>query len=177
MKLGVTCETYQGELMDLADRWEIRPGTATALEHIGRCATCAKELEGAALTIVGLRRLYDEVSRLEPEGDSWDRLRSRVTRRRTATYGIGSPILGALVAWSLVAAVGLQFVAFDGGLDRGRGPSAITTRDAFEPTVRMASEDGGATASSTVRPWIRDGDVTVGRADVVAAHARRLSNA
>ena len=84
MKLGVTCETYQGELMDLADRWEIRPGTATALEHIGRCATCAKELEGAALTIVGLRRLYDEVSRLEPEGDSWDRLRSRVTRRRTA---------------------------------------------------------------------------------------------
>ena len=175
-KVGTSCEAYRDELMDLVDRWEIRAGTARALEHIGRCATCARELEGAALTIVGLRRLYDEVSRLEPADDTWDRVRSRVTRRRTANYGLGSPILGAVVAWSLVAAFGLQFVTFDVGLDRGRGPSAITTRDAFEPTVRMTSADDGQTAS-TITPRIRDGDVTANRADVVAGHARRVSNA
>jgi hypothetical protein len=172
----LTCATYRDELMDLVDRWEIRPGTARALEHVGRCGTCAGELQGAALTIVGLRRLYDEVSRLEPAADTWDRVRSRVTRRRTATYGLGSPILGIVVAWSLVAAVGFQFLTFDVGLDRGHSPSAITARDAFEPTVRLVSLDGG-TASSTVKPMIRDGDVTGSRAEVIAAHARRVSNA
>jgi hypothetical protein len=170
------CERNRDVLLDFADRREIRPGTAAALDHLGRCRACARELEVTALAIVGLRRLYDEVSRVEPAGDSWDRLRSRVTRPSRGAYGFASPILGAAVAWSLVAAIGLQ-VAVLPSLGADRAPLAVTVRDAFEPTVRILSYGLGPTAYSSVKPRILDGDTRGSRSAVADAHARHLSSA
>ena len=176
MRGGRRCEQHRGALLDFVDSREIRPTTAAALEHLGHCPDCVAELEVTTLAIVGLRRLYQEVKAIEPPGDAWERLRTRVTRPTTPTYGVRSPILGVVMAWALVAAVGVHAVVLPGVTQRDSGPVPVTIRDAFEPNVRFAST-GGVVLNATVPRLYPDGDAgatgVVGEAD----HGRRVSYA
>jgi hypothetical protein len=173
---GGRCEEHRGALIDFADTREIRPATAAALEHLGRCPDCARELEVTALAIVGLRRLYDDVRAIEPPGDAWDRLRSRVTRPATPSYGLRSPILGTVLAWVFVAAVGVQAVVLPGVAQPPSQPVPVTIRDRFEPTVRYASA-GRILPVTTVPRLYPDGDAAAIGLAALADHGRRISNA
>jgi hypothetical protein len=132
------CESHRGALLDFVDRREVRPATASALDHLGRCTDCARELEVTALAIVGLRRLYDEVAGLEPPIDAWERLRSRVTRPAVPVYSIRSPVMGMLAALAIVAAVSVP-------------GSFLERRIAAQPEASAAvSSDDPATADDRV---------------------------
>jgi hypothetical protein len=132
------CESHRGALLDFVDRREIGPATASALDHLGRCTDCARELEVTALAIVGLRRLYDEVTGLEPPTDAWERLRSRVTRPAVPVYSIRSPVMGMLAALAIVAAVSVP-------------GSFLERRIATQPEASAAlSSDDPATADDRV---------------------------
>jgi hypothetical protein len=133
---GRRCEQHRDALLDFADTREIRPATAAALEHLSRCSVCARELEITALAIVGLRRLYDDVRAIEPPGDAWDRLRTRISGTSTPHYSLRSPVMGMVVALSMVAAMGLRLVALP---TTHHTVSAIgapdPSRDRLEPMV------------------------------------------
>jgi anti-sigma factor RsiW len=173
---GRRCEQHRGALLDFADTREVRPATAAALEHLGRCPECVRELEVTALAIVGLRRLYDEVKAIEPPLDTWERLRSRVTRPATPTYGLRSPVLGVVTAWALVAAIGVQAVILPGVTQRDPGPVQLTSRDAFEPGVRYVST-GRILTTSTVPRQHPDRDGTLSALLAPTDRGRRVSNA
>jgi hypothetical protein len=121
------CETHRGTLLDFVDRREIRPATAAALDHLGRCAECARELEVTALAIVGLRRLYAEVAALEPPTDAWERLRSRVTRPAVPVYSVRSPVMGMLAALAIVVAVSVPGSILERGIQAQPEASAVVS--------------------------------------------------
>jgi predicted anti-sigma-YlaC factor YlaD len=149
------CDQHRGALLDFADTREIRPATAAALEHLGRCPACVDELEITALAIVGLRRLY-EVRAVEPPGDSWTRLRSRIDRPRVATYSLRSPLLGSLVSVVLIATIGVQSIRVEPNTEPGR-PTPFTIRDKYEPTVRMRDSSWNLERTVTVHWPFPDG--------------------
>jgi anti-sigma factor RsiW len=172
---GRRCEHHRSALLDFADTREIQPATAAALEHLGRCPECVAELEVTTLTIVGLRRLYEDVRTIEPPTDAWERLRSRVTRPGTPSYGVRSPILGVVMAWAFVAAIGVQAVVLPGVSQRNTGSAPVISRDAFEPAVRYVSSPRVIVATTLPRLY-PDGDSrTAGVA--ITDHGRRVSNA
>jgi hypothetical protein len=152
---GRRCEQHRDALLDFADSREIRPATAAALEHIGRCHDCARQLEVTALAIVGLRRLYEEVRAIEPPGDSWTRLRTRIDRPRVATYSLRSPLLGSLVSVVMIAAIGVQSIHVGSG--EFVRPTPLTIRDKYEPTVRMRDSSWNVAPNITVRWPFPDG--------------------
>jgi hypothetical protein len=125
---------------------------------------------------VGLRRLYDEVKAIEPPVEAWDRLRSRVTRPSTPSYGLRSPILGVVTAWALVAAIGVQAIVLPGVTQRDLGPVQVTSRDAFEPGVRYVSA-GRILTTSTVPRQYPDRDGAISAALATPDRGRRVSNA
>ena len=152
---GRRCEQHRGFLLDFADNREVRPETAAALDHLGRCPECSRELEVTALAIVGLRRLYEEVRAIEPPGDAWSRLRARIERPRVATYGLRSPLFGSIVSIALIAAIGVQSIHV-GETQVGR-PTPFTIRDKYEPTVRMRDSSWNLTSTIAVRWPFPDG--------------------
>jgi hypothetical protein len=132
------CEGYRDALLDFVDRREIRPATASALDHLGRCANCARDLEVTALAIVGLRRLYDEVGALEPPTDAWDRLRSRITRPSAPVYSVRSPVMGMLAALAIVIAVTAPGSILDRRFEAQPGASAVVTTGDADADDRVA---------------------------------------
>jgi hypothetical protein len=131
MTVGVSrCERYRDALLDFVDRHEIKPATAAALDHLGRCRDCARELEVTALAIVGLRRLYGEVAALEPPIDAWDRLRSRVTRPTVPVYSVRSPVMGMLAALAIVIAVSVPGSILERRIEAQPDAGAIVNSDA-----------------------------------------------
>jgi hypothetical protein len=169
MSFGRRCDQHMGALLDFVDRREIRPGTGPALDHLGRCATCARELEVTALAIVALRRLYQDVAAIEPPVDAWARLRSRIDRPSRPTYGLRSPILGSVVASALVAAIGLQAVVLPTIISPRVAPP-LTNRDAFDPTIRMIDAPGDVAPAGIIPRRTPDGDVSWERPALSARH-------
>lgn len=153
---GRRCEVHRGALIDFADSREIRPTTAPALEHLGRCPDCARELEVTALAIVGLRRLYDDVRAIEPPRDSWTRLRTRIERPQAAAYSLRSPLLGSLVSVAMIAAIGVQSIRVGSNTEFIQ-PTPFTIRDKYEPTVRMRDSSWNVAPNITVRWPFPDG--------------------
>ena len=170
---GRRCEEFQGTLLDFADTREIRPATAAALDHLGRCRDCVRDLEVTALAIVGLRRLYEDVRSIEPPTDAWERLRYRVVRPSTPSYALRSPILGAVMGWALVAAIGVQSVILP-GVGQRTAPVPPTSRDVFEPAAHYASTGGFPTTVPRLYP---DGDARTVGIIVIGDRGRRVTNA
>jgi len=103
MELRGACARHRPALLDFVDRGEIAPGTAKALGHLDRCGRCTEELESMVLTITALRRLGDDVARVEPEPDAWPRLRARLDRLNPKRWVIMSPSTGMVMSVALVA--------------------------------------------------------------------------
>jgi hypothetical protein len=103
IQFSLACARHRSALVDFVDHAEIGPATGAALAHLDRCGRCTADLEAIVQTITALRRLGDEAGRLEPEGDSWPRLRDRLTRWRPAPWKIMTPLAGSVMSLALVA--------------------------------------------------------------------------
>jgi hypothetical protein len=101
--LGGACARHRSALLDFVDRGEIAPGTAQALAHLDRCNRCTDDLESTVLTITALRRLGDDLARLEPSPDAWPQLRARIDRWRPKRWAIMSPSAGMVMSLAIVA--------------------------------------------------------------------------
>jgi hypothetical protein len=101
--LAGPCARHRAALLDFIDRGEIAPGTAKALAHLDRCRRCTDELESTVLTITALRRLGDDLARIEPSPDAWPRLRARLDSWRPARWAVMSPTAGLVMSVALVA--------------------------------------------------------------------------
>jgi hypothetical protein len=97
------CARHRSALLDFVDRGEIAPGTARALAHLDRCGRCTEELESTVLTITALRRMGDDLARVEPSPDAWPRLRVRLDRWRPKRPAIMSPAAGMVMSMAIVA--------------------------------------------------------------------------
>ncbi len=100
-----TCRRHRVALLDFVDRGDVSPSTGDALAHLDRCDRCTAELESTVLTITALRRLGDDVARLEPAPDAWPRLRVRIDRWRPRRWFVMSPTAGAVMSALLVAVI------------------------------------------------------------------------
>jgi len=78
IELRGACERHRPALIDFVDRGDIAPGTAKALAHLDRCSRCTEDLESTLLAITALRRIGDDLARVEPSADAWPRLRARL---------------------------------------------------------------------------------------------------
>jgi anti-sigma factor RsiW len=101
--LAGSCRRHRPALLDFIDRGEVAAGTRLALAHLDRCDRCTEELEATVLAITALRRLADEVAKVEPSEDAWPRLRARLDRWRPVRWAIMSPTAGAVMSVALVA--------------------------------------------------------------------------
>ncbi len=125
------CRSHRAVLLDFVDRAERTPRLDAALDHLAGCASCRRELEGAALTIAALRRLSRAVAAAEPPNDAWPRLRDRIRRRRRTAWS--APLqVGALVVSAWIVAL-------------GTGPMVIVTT-ASPPWVDPHDTTGGGSA-------------------------------
>jgi hypothetical protein len=97
------CADHRPALLDFIDRGERTSATPAALAHLERCARCERELADAALAITGLRRIRDEIVAIEPPGDAWLRLRTRI--RPPADPWRWRATLGGLATSAMLVAV------------------------------------------------------------------------
>ena len=138
MLFGSPCRRHWAALVDFADRRELGPATAAALDHVARCARCERELSDLALTAIALRRLGRSVATQEPRRDL--PLPALVAAQRPArrwTFRgslMGASQLSALLVAAIVLLVGPQaatVVPVDGvaapatttAVDRGYDPA------------------------------------------------------
>jgi hypothetical protein len=103
IELRGACERYRPALIDFVDRGDIAPGTAKALAHLDRCSRCTEDLESTLLAITALRRIGDDLARVEPSADAWPRLRARLETLRPKRWAIMTPSAGLVMSVALVA--------------------------------------------------------------------------
>jgi hypothetical protein len=104
------CGVHQAALAGLAERRAAGPEGHAALEHVERCAACAKELGELMLTVVVLRRMGAEAATAAARGpdDAWSRLRARIeqsSRRARQRAWQWRATVGGLATASLLVAV------------------------------------------------------------------------
>ena len=109
IELRGPCDRHRPALLDFVDRGEIVPGTAKALAHLDRCSRCTEELESTLLAITALRRIGDDLSRVEPAPDAWPRLRARIETLRPKRWAVMSPSAGLVMSVALVAVLVAPF--------------------------------------------------------------------
>jgi hypothetical protein len=134
MSLGPSrdCGRHREALIAFVDRRALGPGSDEALDHLGRCGRCARELQDTALAIAALRRLGRESQAIEPPPDAWARLQARVQRPRETLWRWRAGLAGLALSSALVGLI--------------MGPSALwTSRQVY------LQETGLATGISQVR--------------------------
>jgi hypothetical protein len=130
VRLGASaCQRFRPVLLDFVDHREVAAGTGEALDHLSACDACARELELSAMVIVTLRRMREEVARVEPATDGWIRLRERVAKPQRRLLPFPSSIAGAMLTFAIVSLVGLRGGVIDGSLT---APQTFTSRPAPE---------------------------------------------
>jgi hypothetical protein len=145
------CTTHRDALLDFVDGQDVGPATAAALDHLGRCRACEQELELTAVTIVAIRRMFQEAAFAEPSRDAWNRLRVRLDRptrgARVARAARASraPVAGAIIAASLAVVVGLF------GVLPGGAPRATATPVASRVSIAVLRPAGSATDPTIIR--------------------------
>src|SRR5258708_13859779 len=86
------CRRHGAALLDFVDHGEIGPGTGAAFQHLDRCTRCTAMLDSTVLTVAALRRLGDQVARVEPRTDTWPGLRARLPIWRPSRVSLVSPL-------------------------------------------------------------------------------------
>jgi anti-sigma factor RsiW len=119
--LPSACRRHRPALLDFVDHGAIDEATAPALAHLERCERCTMELESTVLAITALRRLGDDIARVEPAPDAWPRLRARLDRWRPFRWSILSPSAGVLMSAAIVAVLVAPIQIGSSGL---AGPNA-----------------------------------------------------
>jgi hypothetical protein len=108
--LGRACGRHGPALVEFVDHGAVGPDTPAALRHLEGCRRCTEAVEATLLTITALRRIADDLDRVEPRPDAWPRLRARLTalrlRRRPAVM---SPLAGVAMSFAIVAVLVLPF--------------------------------------------------------------------
>jgi hypothetical protein len=157
-ELGGGCRRHRAALIDFVDHGEIGPATGAALVHLDRCARCTSMLDATVLTLAAMRRLGDEVARVEPMPDSWPVLRARVTAWRPSRVSFASPLAGMVTSVALC-------VVLAGTINVGRSP----TTDAASELALLSGPSGSAISAVYTSSAKRGGD----SADVRAATTPR----
>lgn len=99
------CSAHRSVLAAFVERAEHGPATAAALDHLDRCRRCEAELSETLLAIHAVRRLLDPARTVDPQPDSWVRLRGRVEAPVRRGNGARTSLAGLLVGAGLVAAL------------------------------------------------------------------------
>lgn len=144
------CRRHHQALVDFVDRGEVGPSTGDALAHLDRCDRCTGDLEATVLTITALRRLGEDVARIEPPADAWPRLRDRIDRWRPRRWLVMSPTIGTVMSALLVAVI-------VGPLQFGSANLAATAASAPEERGRVSPEERRAEAAYIARRGIAPG--------------------
>jgi hypothetical protein len=136
------CRIHREALFDFVDRRELGPGTPAALGHLDRCDACRTELGAMVLAIHAVRRFLAEARTVEPSGDAWERLSTRVQRPVTSTWQARGALVGVVVSAGLVAAlvgptVGWGPRALVEG-EPGPGPAVVLARTVAEQHAEAA---------------------------------------
>ncbi len=103
-----TCMVHRATLLEVLDGRPRDRAVEQALEHLGRCDACRRDMAELALIVAGLRRLGAAARRLDAPGGGWGRVAQRLgeTRPSTAPWlRAGRISLAGLVALPLVAAL------------------------------------------------------------------------
>jgi hypothetical protein len=96
------CDRHRPALVDFIDRGERGAATRDALDHLGRCRACEREMSDLALTIVALRRTAAEIRTVPVPAIAADRVVALRRRRDPWRWRFQ---LGSLVASSALAAL------------------------------------------------------------------------
>lgn len=115
------CRRHRPALLDFVDHGAIDEATAPALAHLERCERCTMELESTVVAITALRRLGDDIARVEPPPDAWPRLRARLDRWRPSRWSVLSPSAGVVMSAAIVAVLVAPLQVGSSGL---AGPNA-----------------------------------------------------
>ncbi len=102
------CMVHRATLLEVLDGRPRDRAVEQALEHLGRCEACQRDMAELALIVAGLRRLGAAARRLDAPGGGWGRVAQRLgeTRPSTAPWlRAGRISLAGLVALPLMAAL------------------------------------------------------------------------
>lgn len=132
---GAACAAHRDALLDFIDRREVGPDTDAALDHLGRCRACERELETTAMAVAALRRLHRETQEVEPPPDAWVRLLERVDRPREAVWRWWTTLAGLAVGAGLVATILAPASVWEQRATRLQEPGAAA---AAYDTLRLA---------------------------------------
>jgi predicted anti-sigma-YlaC factor YlaD len=123
------CDRFRPTLLDFVDRRERGPATDAALDHLGWCEGCRRELTETALAIAALRRVGSELRAVPVPAMPSDGLARLVAGHRDPWRWRMQ--LGSLVASAAIAAV---VVAPHVGL----GPSGPSARQLTAPRTAVS---------------------------------------
>jgi hypothetical protein len=102
------CMVHRATLLEVLDGRPRDRAVEQALEHLGRCEACRRDIAELALVVAGLRRLGAAARRTDAPSGGWGRVAQRLGETRSSTtpwLRTGRISLAALVAVPLVAAL------------------------------------------------------------------------
>jgi len=105
------CVAFRPTLVDFVERRALGPDSPAALDHLGRCMRCERDLTEVAQTVIALRRLGARASAVEAPADGWAMLRERLERSQRAADDAARRFRrafgGAVVAVAVVAMIAI----------------------------------------------------------------------
>jgi hypothetical protein len=159
MDTDLGCRRHGAALLDFVDHGEIGQDTGVALQHLDRCTRCTAMLDSTVLTIAALRRLGDEVARVEPRTDTWPSLRARLPIWRPSRVSFVSPLAGMVMTVAFCALlVGPIHLGANptsdaaGELDLLSGPSGSAISAIHTGSTRRVAD--GSNVSGSTRPRV-----------------------
>jgi len=135
------CGAHRTALIEFAARRADGPHVRAALDHVDRCRSCEDDLAATTLVVHALRRLHEEISRVQPAPDGWARLRARlaVTRREPSIWMTSLP--GAVLALGLVAMMGDPTLMHEAQPLLDDGPATVAGRVSADVASRFEPVD------------------------------------
>ena len=164
------CRRHRSALIDLVDRRERGPGTSAALDHLGVCGRCEREITELALTIAALRRAGVATRDVDTPAVARDRVLALTRGQPARRWGMHTQLGGLLIGATLVGLLAVPRladpmivgpgaespVAADAAVQLGAGERAIAAGRIYEPPAQPLLAD-------VVRGFIHGSSVSVVR--------------
>ena len=144
------CAVFRPTLVDFVERRALGPDSPAALDHLGRCTRCERDLTDVAQTVIALRRLAARASTVEAPPDGWAMLRDRLERSQRAADDAARRFRrafgGAVVAVAVIAMVaipsltGSVTLSVDGDTEAIAGTRPATEARRYDPYAQRLTE-------------------------------------
>ncbi|MGC8633476.1 MAG: hypothetical protein ACP5VP_02225 [Candidatus Limnocylindrales bacterium] len=138
------CARHRAVLLDLLDGRTQGRDVDEALEHLGRCDACQREMSEYALVIAGLRRLGAAARRSEPDATGWARVAARLQEapRRPRWHLRQAPVAGLVALPAVLAVLVAGLLAGGGGEARVAVPAGPAGTDAVSLAAPQVAVPG-----------------------------------